>query len=100
MRSSAIWSWRSRWNNWQAGLSQAAAGASSRRARLARASLCLHTSKEEAMEKRIHAADVKRMALAAAIAMIMAPVSYADELPDANPLSGDQKAINSGKSWF
>jgi mono/diheme cytochrome c family protein len=24
----------------------------------------------------------------------------ADEVPDANPYSGDQKAINSGKSWY
>jgi len=29
-----------------------------------------------------------------------AQVRAEDEIPDVNPMSGDQKAINSGKSWF
>ena len=28
------------------------------------------------------------------------PMAIADEIPDTNPLSGDEKAIKEGKSWF
>lgn len=38
--------------------------------------------------------------LAALITALALPLAYADDLPDVNPLSGDQKAINAGKSWF
>ena len=42
-----------------------------------------------------------RLALAAATAAWLAtPASAADEVPEVNPLSGDAKAINSGKSWY
>ena len=30
----------------------------------------------------------------------MAAASWADEIPEVNPLSGDPKAIASGKSWY
>jgi mono/diheme cytochrome c family protein len=39
-------------------------------------------------------------ALAAAAAWLAAPAAAADEVPEVNPLSGDAKAINSGKSWY
>ncbi|HZP89194.1 MAG TPA: c-type cytochrome [Burkholderiales bacterium] len=39
--------------------------------------------------------------LSAVLAMTLANRAAAeDEIPDANPMSGDQKAINSGKSWY
>jgi mono/diheme cytochrome c family protein len=45
-----------------------------------------------------------RLAIVAAFASIAAwlatPASAADEVPAVNPLSGDVKAINSGKSWY
>jgi mono/diheme cytochrome c family protein len=34
------------------------------------------------------------------VGLLRAMPAMADEIPDANPYSGDQKAINSGKSWF
>jgi mono/diheme cytochrome c family protein len=34
------------------------------------------------------------------VGLLCAMPAMADEIPDANPYSGDQKAINSGKSWF
>jgi mono/diheme cytochrome c family protein len=54
------------------------------------------------MKKRIHTAHIRRSALTAVIVIVAAfcRTAYAEELPDANPMSGDQKAINSGKSWF
>jgi mono/diheme cytochrome c family protein len=30
----------------------------------------------------------------------LAAASWADEIPEVNPLSGDPKAIASGKSWY
>jgi mono/diheme cytochrome c family protein len=39
-------------------------------------------------------------ALAPIAAWLAAPASAADEVPEVNPLSGDAKAINSGKSWY
>jgi mono/diheme cytochrome c family protein len=42
-----------------------------------------------------------RLALAlTAAAWLATPASAADEVPQVNPLSGDPKAINSGKSWY
>jgi mono/diheme cytochrome c family protein len=49
------------------------------------------------MNKRILNAAV---ASALSLEMLSALPARADEIPDVNPLSGDQKAINSGKSWF
>lgn len=40
------------------------------------------------------------LGLAALLTALALPSAYADDLPDVNPLSGDQKAINSGKSWY
>ena len=40
------------------------------------------------------------IALAPLAAWLAAPASAADEVPEVNPLSGDSKAINSGKSWY
>jgi mono/diheme cytochrome c family protein len=40
------------------------------------------------------------IALAPVAAWLAAPASAADEVPEVNPLSGDPKAINSGKSWY
>ena len=39
-------------------------------------------------------------ALAPVVAWLAAPASAADDVPEVNPLSGDAKAINSGKSWY
>jgi mono/diheme cytochrome c family protein len=33
-------------------------------------------------------------------ALLGPPVALADEVPDTNPYSGDEKAIREGKSWF
>lgn len=38
--------------------------------------------------------------LAATAAWLATPAPAADEVPALNPLSGDAKAINSGKSWY
>ena len=40
------------------------------------------------------------IALAPVAAWVAAPAPAADEVPEVNPLSGDPKAINSGKSWY
>lgn len=40
------------------------------------------------------------LGLAALFTALALPLAYADDLPDVNPLSGDQKAINAGKSWY
>ena len=40
------------------------------------------------------------LALFAALAGVVAVPAGADEVPAANPYSGDAKAINSGKSWY
>lgn len=40
------------------------------------------------------------IALAPVAAWLAAPASAADEVPEVNPLAGDPKAINSGKSWY
>lgn len=40
------------------------------------------------------------LGLAALLTAIALPLAHADDLPDANPLSGDQKAIRSGQSWY
>ena len=39
-------------------------------------------------------------ALAPVVAWLAAPASAADDVPEVNPLSGDAKAINPGKSWY
>lgn len=40
------------------------------------------------------------LGLVALFTALALPLAYADDLPDVNPLSGDQKAINAGKSWY
>jgi len=40
------------------------------------------------------------LALLVAACLLIPGVSRADDAPAANPLSGDEKAIASGKSWF
>ena len=47
----------------------------------------------------------KRFILASCVAGLIVsmagiPLAQADEIPDANPLSGNEKAIAAGKSWF
>ena len=43
---------------------------------------------------------VATLMLLAALASVVAAPAGADDLPPANPYSGDAKAINSGKSWY
>jgi len=43
----------------------------------------------------------RAVAVIIAVMIAIAPRAWADEeIPDVNPLSGDEKAIASGKSWF
>jgi mono/diheme cytochrome c family protein len=52
---------------------------------------------EALMIRRIRVAT---LALLAAVAPAVAAPAFADDIPAANPYSGDAKAINSGKSWY
>lgn len=54
-------------------------------------------SEERAMKRRIH---VAMAVLVAAIAAMSSASVLADEIPAVNPLSGNAKAIASGKSWY
>lgn len=45
--------------------------------------------------------SIRRLAGAAVLGVVLtAPALFADEVPEVNPFSGDEKAIRSGQSWY